>query len=199
MPSDLDARWMIFQDIKHTTLDALSRETYYETMSTGEGFRSRTLPEQSDAAHSETRSTKRRKTSPTAQVSMEVSGLVQPRSLYKSLELKPLRLTFSQQQAHAELQKFWQSQGHSDQEDTIWQLDNFSVYRPDDGSRHEGEFVPLHRLMVDRGPQELLLDGVLCVGNKRRYVEGLAFSEVTVEGYGDRYVTSLEGKMCSII
>ncbi|KAF1356256.1 hypothetical protein BDV97DRAFT_365039 [Delphinella strobiligena] len=141
-------------------------------------------------------SRKRRKTSPTVQVSVEVSGLVQPRSLYKSIELKPLRLKFSEQQAHAELEKIWHSQDRSDQEYTIWKLDNFSVYRAHDGSRHGGEFVPLHRLTVDRGPQELLLDAVLCIGNEKRYVEGVPFSELTVEGYGDSDVTSLQSRIC---
>lgn len=107
-----------------------------------------------------------------------------------------MRLTFSEQQAHAELEIFWQSQDRSDQEYTIWQLDNFSVYKAHDGSRHGGEFVPLHHLMVDRGPQELLLDGVLCVDNEKRYVEGVAFSELTVEGYGDSGVTSLHSRIC---
>lgn len=63
-------------------------------------------------------------------------------------------------------------------------LDDFSIYLPDKG-KYALTLTTLDRLQNSKGHDELLFNGVLTTGNQRLYVEGVRFSVVTIDGYGD--------------
>lgn len=85
----------------------------------------------------------------------------------------------------------------------MFRLSEFSLYRPESQTIRTGwdkttpdyEMEPLHILTNKRGVNELLFDGILSVGNERRYVQKAPFKILTVEGYGDHSIHSVTGKI----
>ena len=76
-------------------------------------------------------------------------------------------------------------------------LDAFSAYRHPCDARRPNELAGLEKLQVHRGASDgLLFDGVLRVGDTRRYVQGVLFKTITVEGYGDEEVNDLSNRIC---
>lgn len=63
-------------------------------------------------------------------------------------------------------------------------LTAFSIYRPGQG-KHPDELTSLHNLHTYRGHHNYLLDGVLCYGSVRRYVQKVPFDVLSIGGYGD--------------
>lgn len=63
---------------------------------------------------------------------------------------------------------------------------DFEVYRsPDAGiESRRFELISLHHLEVPIA-KKLCFNGILCIGNTRRYVQGLTIRDSSVEGYGD--------------
>ncbi|KAF2237298.1 S-adenosyl-L-methionine-dependent methyltransferase [Viridothelium virens] len=66
---------------------------------------------------------------------------------------------------------------------TVFALSDFSIYGPEHGDR-ANDFVPLHRLCVAHGHNDLFFDGIIGFGNVRQYVQRVRFSTLTIEGYG---------------
>jgi DNA (cytosine-5)-methyltransferase 1 len=91
-----------------------------------------------------------------------------------------------------------------DQEFNIWHLDDFSVYRKPSDYRHANEMCPLHHLSVESGINELLFDGILTVNDEKRYIQGVPFTCLSVEGYGDdsnvvsAYIQTTKGKEANV-
>ena len=73
---------------------------------------------------------------------------------------------------------------------TYFILDDFSIYHPH-GSRHSHEMVTLDKLLTRPACNEFLFDGILSVGDKRHYVQGIRFPIMAVDGYGTPGVVSL--------
>ncbi|KAI9845394.1 MAG: DNA methyltransferase Dim-2 [Sclerophora amabilis] len=69
-------------------------------------------------------------------------------------------------------------------------LENFSVYQDNKGDGTRGsrpcELVPLHHLCVKRSNHVYQFDGVLSNGERRRWVQRVSFSLLSIGGYGDR-------------
>ena len=80
-------------------------------------------------------------------------------------------------------------------EDVDFSLDQFSIYRPSDSSRHDYALWSLDQLCNRDGVNELLFDGILSAGNERRYVEGIRFDVVSIDGYCDPDVIGLTDRM----
>lgn len=76
-------------------------------------------------------------------------------------------------------------------------LEAFSAYRHPRDARRPGELAGLEKLEVDRGAIEgLVFDGILRLGDTRRYVQGVPFKTITVDGYGDANITALTHRIC---
>lgn len=76
-------------------------------------------------------------------------------------------------------------------------LESFSAYRHPRDARRPGELAGLEKAEVDRGAKDgLMFDGILRLGETRRYVQGVPFKTMTVEGYGDEAVTDLCDRIC---
>lgn len=125
-------------------------------------------------------------------VEISQSDLVYPKSLYKGwappIQCEP------EQQAITDLLYHWHLQEKKG-EHVMFRLEQFSIYR----SHHDKygfEFAPLHHLQTEPGVCSLFFDGILAVGQERRYVQRVAFDCLTVEGYGDLDVASLDGRLC---
>lgn len=74
-------------------------------------------------------------------------------------------------------------------------LNEFSIYQS--GRKgHTHELCTLDRLQNRNGFSEFLFDGILTVEGERCFVQGARFSTLTIDGYGDRKVTSLHGQIC---
>ncbi|KAF2487060.1 S-adenosyl-L-methionine-dependent methyltransferase [Neohortaea acidophila] len=72
-------------------------------------------------------------------------------------------------------------------------LDDFSIYLLDKGN-HALTLTTLDRLQNSKGHDELLFNGVLTTRNQRLYAEGVRFSVVTIDGYGDS--ADVQGHVC---
>lgn len=78
-------------------------------------------------------------------------------------------------------------------EETHFALSEFSIYRPRTSSpnnpwnktAYDLELVPLNHLKTNRGCDQFLFDGLLQVGNSRRYVKAIPFNILATDGYGD--------------
>ena len=86
-------------------------------------------------------------------------------------------------------------------------MENFKIYRPYTGRIRDFELEPLNLLSTKAGVSELLFDGVLTLGSVQRYVQGVPFKVLSIEGYGDRdlhtvarniYIQSLAGEPSDI-
>ena len=73
---------------------------------------------------------------------------------------------------------------------TYFTLDDFSIYHPHH-KRLSGEMVTLDKLTTRGGYDDFLFDGILSVGDKRHFVQGVRFPIMTVDGYGVPDVVSL--------
>ncbi|KAK4548941.1 hypothetical protein LTR36_008714 [Oleoguttula mirabilis] len=83
---------------------------------------------------------------------------------------------------------------------TYFELNDFNIYRPKSASSvfdtHTRELVTLDRVLNRRGNASLLLEGVLSSGGVKRYVRGVAFSTLTIDGYGEPDVCDMRDKIC---
>lgn len=131
-------------------------------------------PWEPDCAQSQVRKRKREN------CYVQISGLTIPRSQYKGeTPLLPITL---ESEAIQELR----SNGAnipSEQNDVL-ELDNFSVYVPEDGSKYyPGDMRSLHQLKVEGCANELLIDGVLVLNGEKRCIQGVRFGCLSIEGY----------------
>lgn len=74
-------------------------------------------------------------------------------------------------------------------------LDDFTIYQSPTYKRYPSELTSLHQL-CSNGFTELFFDGVLTIGDERRYVRAGRFDCLTVEGYRDEEVHDLRDKIC---
>ncbi|KAI9822139.1 MAG: DNA methyltransferase Dim-2 [Thelocarpon impressellum] len=65
-----------------------------------------------------------------------------------------------------------------------FELDNFSIYKPDQGL-HPNELAPLHHLCAKSGNQDYLFDGILREGSMERYVERVPFKLLSIGNHCD--------------
>ena len=136
--------------------------------------------------HKRTSNAKRRKLD-----HIGVSGPAFPRSQYEGWI--PTLSQSSEQKALSDLLAVSNKQSASSAERldyVCFDLHEFSIYRPN-CPRHAFELATLDRLRNRHGFTELLFDGVLSVGGEKRYVEGLRFEILSIDGYGSDDFTSL--------
>ncbi|KAJ9648940.1 hypothetical protein H2199_000853 [Coniosporium tulheliwenetii] len=82
-----------------------------------------------------------------------------------------------------------------------FELSAFSMYRPPkpsnravwDERNYEYKMESLHQLNNKQGVSELLFDGILSVGQERRYVQGVPFKTLSIDGYGDHSAHTATG------
>lgn len=74
-----------------------------------------------------------------------------------------------------------------------YRLDNFTVYHPVYDKRSPLEMTCLHNLSVKAGKNVLLFDGVLSDGKRKRYVEGVPFTKLSIGNYGELSLHTVEG------
>ncbi|CAD0094880.1 unnamed protein product [Aureobasidium mustum] len=91
----------------------------------------------------------------------------------------------SEREAINALAVTWNSKDRSSQEHNIWQLNQFSIYRKGSDHRHAYELCPLQSLKTESGVNDLLFDGILSVDGQERFVQGVSFECLAMEGYGD--------------
>ncbi|KAK3709021.1 hypothetical protein LTR37_011185 [Vermiconidia calcicola] len=126
---------------------------------------------------------------------ISISGPAYPRSAYdgyvpsmdqseEAVALADLQATFHEKHRFAEIRP----------EYIYFTLNDFSIYLPS-CPRHAYELATLDRLQNRRGFSSLLFDGILSVGNEKRYVQGVRFSTLTIEGYGDLDNVDLDGRI----
>ncbi|KAI9837405.1 MAG: DNA methyltransferase Dim-2 [Thelocarpon superellum] len=60
----------------------------------------------------------------------------------------------------------------------------FTIYRPSQGF-HPDEMAPLHHLCTKIANNDYLLDGIVCEGPVRRYLQRIPFSRLSLMDYGD--------------
>ena len=123
-------------------------------------------------------------------------GPAYPRSAYDGWP-SPLPLV-SESEALTDLKATWDSKYASASEQpayTYFTLEDFSIYRLDH-PRHAHELTTLDRLQNRNGCNEFLFDGILTFGNERRYVQGVRFKTMAIDGYGDPDITDLHGHIC---
>lgn len=115
------------------------------------------------------------------QVLVHDGEICYPRSQYRGSQSSPL---VSERHAITELHPMWKRANSQDQY-TIFKLDNFSVYRSPENARHGNELCPLNHLKVETGAQELLVDGTLEVHGQKKNIQAARFECLTLEGYGN--------------
>lgn len=126
---------------------------------------------------------------------VSVCGPAFPRSCYEGWT-PPLSAT-SEAEALAEL-KYAHQRGEATTEAAgyiTFILDDFTIHRGEHKS-HAYQLCSLDRLNNRRGFNELAFDGVLSTGEERRFVEGVRFETLAIEGYGDLDVTDMRGHIC---
>lgn len=64
------------------------------------------------------------------------------------------------------------------------ELSQFFVYLPETNGHHANEMTGLQSLMTRTGHPSYCFDGILSVGEQKRYVQGVPFKLVSVAGYG---------------
>ena len=85
--------------------------------------------------------------------------------------------------------------GSDSDSDQIFDLSDISAYRPN-GGRYSGEFARLDQLLIAPATPEMLFDGILSVGDQRRYMQRVRFSTLTIEGYGDDDLHTVRKHVC---
>ena len=127
---------------------------------------------------------------------VEVHGPAFPQSIYEGFE--PTLIPSTEAVALADLKAAHDVKYASTDEQpeyTYFRLNDFNVYLPN-RPRHAFELATLDRLQNRRGFDELLFDGVLTVGSEQRFVQGVRFSTMTIDGYGDPDIVSLHDRIC---
>ena len=127
---------------------------------------------------------------------INVCGPAFPRSIYEGWE--PPLTPNMEAEALAELKTVFEDQYAYATEPpifTYFKLDDFSIYRPNH-PRHAHELVTLDRLQNRGGFDEFLFDGTLSIGDQRRFVQGVRFRTMAIDGYGDADVVTLHGRIC---
>ena len=127
---------------------------------------------------------------------VEVTGSAYPRSAFDGWQ-PPLRRS-TEAAAIADLQAEFVNTHKLDDnppDHVSFTLDDFSIYNPRH-SRHAQEMVTLDRLQNRGGYNEFLFDGVLSVGNKKHFVQGVQFQIMAVDGYGEADIVSLKDRIC---
>ncbi|OJD37144.1 dna methyltransferase dim-2 [Diplodia corticola] len=65
----------------------------------------------------------------------------------------------------------------------------FRIYRPSNGKpilgNRQHELEPLHHLKIDAGCDCLLVDGIISLNGLERYIQGVPFETLAIDGYGD--------------
>jgi DNA (cytosine-5)-methyltransferase 1 len=128
-------------------------------------------------------------------------GPVYARSRYQGYE--PPFPPIAEWDAAAEIWKARESRnldGADASEYVYFSLDEFSIYWPSTGTTkgeaRTGELATLDLLNNRDGCSTLLFDGILSYAGERRYVQGIPFSILTIDGYGEEDVVDLHGKIC---
>ncbi|KAF1981204.1 hypothetical protein K402DRAFT_398772 [Aulographum hederae CBS 113979] len=134
-----------------------------------------------------------------------IPGLLFPKSQYDGWE-PPLPRT-REFEAVAELRTAWHrmhsarrghQRTHQLPEYVTFDLSDFTIYRPDSHSQRarSSEMEPLHLVQSKRGIDNLSFDGILFLGEIRKYVQGVPFSVLAIEGYGDLESHTVGNHVC---
>ncbi|KAF2807830.1 S-adenosyl-L-methionine-dependent methyltransferase [Mytilinidion resinicola] len=115
------------------------------------------------------------------------SDFTHPKSLFEGWT-PPLAVT-EECTAVEELREVWNAMNPGVNEVTF-RLEHFSVYRPN-GTHSNGELEPLIVLRAKYGVNKLLCDGILACGDQRRWVQGVEFLSLSIEGYDDRTIPAV--------
>ncbi|KAI5209909.1 S-adenosyl-L-methionine-dependent methyltransferase [Aureobasidium subglaciale] len=83
------------------------------------------------------------------------------------------------------LAAIWNAADRPRDDCNIWELTDFTIYHDSDYFRHANELCPVHHLMAESGVNQLVFDGVISVDTEQRFVKGVPFDCLAVEGYGD--------------
>lgn len=112
-------------------------------------------------------------------------GLKHPKSIYTGWS-PPLAITKEWQALDELLAELWRLSDPSDaqQDYKMVSLTNFTIYRPRTSANHPLTLAPLDDLKTRVGNGAMLFDGILHVGNVRRYVQGVPFEILAIDGYG---------------
>jgi DNA (cytosine-5)-methyltransferase 1 len=70
-----------------------------------------------------------------------------------------------------------------------FELSNFTVYLPETTVHHSCEMRGLQHLTTKIGHSNFLFDGILSVGDVRRYVQGVPFKKCPIGNYGEEFHT----------
>ncbi|RDW73760.1 hypothetical protein BP5796_07202 [Coleophoma crateriformis] len=133
-------------------------------------------------------------------VSFEASGLMCPRSRYNltfnettgtfEAWTPPLPLHTERSAVEVLLEAYEKAQALSSThkasayDDFIeFELNEFSIYLPGSNVHHSFEFRSLSQLATEVGNSSFLFDGVLSVGDERRYVQGVPFLICSIGNY----------------
>lgn len=128
---------------------------------------------------------------------ISVSEIAYPRSAYEGY-ISP-HAESAEADALLDLEAAFKHVHATDEEQpeyTIFDLDDFNIYLPHSSLRHKGELVTLDRLQNKMGCSEFLFSGVLSCGGAERYVVGVAFMTLTLEGYADADAFRMSGRLC---
>ncbi|KAG9232357.1 hypothetical protein BJ875DRAFT_405092 [Amylocarpus encephaloides] len=121
------------------------------------------------------------------------SDLTYPKSCYQDYQ-PPLPLS---QESHAIedlLKEASRLDGGTEEDFIEIELSSFSVYHPSDNYNHANRLTGLQFMHTKLGKASFAFDGILSVGNIRRYVQGVRFDAVPIGNYGkDRH--SVEGNI----
>ena len=124
------------------------------------------------------------------------SGAAFPRSIHEGWQLP--QVFSSEIDALSELRFVFERQYTSAEdrpEYTYFTLTGFNIYRSK-CLGHTHELISLENVNISRGCTELLFDGYLCFGNNRHFVKGVPFSTMTIDGYGNPDIISLQDCIC---
>jgi DNA (cytosine-5)-methyltransferase 1 len=77
-----------------------------------------------------------------------------------------------------------------------FELDDFTVYRPQTDSKRSMEMSTLDRLQTFKGPKKFCFDGRLSTATGSYYVHGVTFSTVAVDGHGNVECVDLCDQIC---
>ena len=127
---------------------------------------------------------------------VDVHGPAFPRSRYQGFE-PPLEIS-SESDALRQLQAAFDANYASTVQRpvyTYFKLEDFNIYLPNQ-PRRAHELTTLDRLQNRRGYSELLFDGILSFGEEKRFLKGVPFRTMAIDGYGDPDVHSLRDRIC---
>lgn len=86
---------------------------------------------------------------------------------------------------------------HFHDEGTLYfELDDFTIYRPQTDRKRSMEMSTLDKLQVGKGVDQLCFSGRLSMATESYYVQNVAFSTLAIDGYGDNDCASLSDMIC---